>query len=262
MPGMKVMPAVIGFLLWLSCFAASLQAKQTTYVIGIEDINYYPHYDFTGDQPRGYFYDLMQLFSQKSGYQFRFQKLPVKRLYLAAKDDVDFVYPDNPKWQPYLHATFEKIYSEPLIYTLGSTMVRSAHRELAVANVKSLAIIHGFTPFRWLELKKLYNFRIVDVPDVDSALGLLLKDRVDAAVIEYNVANAFLKAQQRTGELVFGENLPFTEVPFLLSTIKHQSVISEFNQFMRSEKSTIRQLKTRYGLIEHKTELGQIPLKN
>ncbi len=259
---MKIRPAIICLLLWFSIVGFPLQAKQPTYVIGIEDINYYPHYDFTAAQPRGYFYDLMQLFSQKSGYQFRFQKLPVKRLYLSAKDDVDFVYPDNPKWQPYLHATFDKTYSDPLIYTLGSTMVRRDNRNLAVANVKSLAIIHGFTPFRWLELKKLYNFRIMDVPDVDSALGLLLKDRVDAAVIEYNVANAFLTAQQKSGELVFGENLPFTEVPFLLSTLKHQAVIAEFNQFMRTEKTAIRQLKAKYKLIEHKAELADAPFKH
>lgn len=40
-------------LLFSSCFCWSLQAK--TYVIGIEQLDYYPHYDFLSPQPRGYF---------------------------------------------------------------------------------------------------------------------------------------------------------------------------------------------------------------
>lgn len=40
----------------------SLQAK--TYMIGVEQLDYYPHYDFKSAQPKGYFFDLIQLYSQ------------------------------------------------------------------------------------------------------------------------------------------------------------------------------------------------------
>jgi polar amino acid transport system substrate-binding protein len=234
------------------------QAKDFT--VGIEDIDYYPHYDFTGAVPRGYFFELMQLFSKKSGHHFKFQKLPVKRLYLAAKDEVDLVYPDNPRWQQYLYASYPKTFSDPVIHTLGSTMVRPENRGLPVAKVKNLAVIHGFTPTRWLELKKIYSFNVFDVQDVPAALGLLLKSRVDAAVVEYNVAQAYLTTQQKSGELVFGEQLPFTEVPFLLSTVDHSELIDEFNQFLQSEQVAIQALKQQFNLIEHKAELAVISI--
>lgn len=250
--------------LWLkaiifSTLVLSLPVVQSKeYTVGIEDINYYPHYDFSGAEPRGYFFELMQLFSKSSGHQFKFQKLPVKRLYLAAKDEVDLVYPDNPLWQQYLYASYPKTFSEPVIYTLGSTMVRPEHRNLSVASVRNLAVIHGFTPTRWLELKKLHNFKVVDVQDAYSALGLLTKQRVDAAVVEYNVAQAYLTEFKLPAALVIGEQLPFPEVPFLLSTVNHSELIAEFNQFLKTERVAIQALKDRFKLIEHKTSLQEL----
>ena len=236
----------------------SAYAKE--FVVGIEDINYYPHYDFTGEQPRGYFFELMQLFSKKSGHHFKFQKLPVKRLYLSAKDEVDLVYPDNPRWQQYLYASYPKTYSEPVIHTLGSTMVRPENRHIPVGRVKYLAIIHGFAPSRWLELKKIYSFKIVDVQDVPAALGLVLKKRADAAVVEYNVAQAYLAGHQKAGELVAGEQLPFTDVPFLLSTVHQPELIAEFNLFLEREQLAIQALKDKFALVEDKPDFSEITI--
>ncbi len=248
----RVILAILGLSL------PSTYAKE--YVVGIEDINYYPHYDFTGEQPRGYFFELMQLFSQKSGHQFKFQKLPVKRLYVAAKGEVDLVYPDNPRWQQYLYASYPKTFSEPVIHTLGSTMVRPENRHIPVARVKYLAVIHGFAPSKWLELKKIYSFNIVDVQDVPAALGLVLKKRADAAVVGYNVAQAYLAAHQQTAELVAGEQLPFTDVPFLLSTVNHPELIAEFNQFLNSEHAAIQALKDKFALVEEKPDFLEISI--
>lgn len=243
---------------WMGLSISSLHAKEI--VVGIEDINYYPHYDFSGAQPRGYFFELMRLFSQKSGHDLRFQKLPVKRLYLAAKDEVDLVYPDNPRWQQYLYKSYPKTYSDPVIHTLGSTMVRPENRQLSVARVNSLAIIHGFAPSRWLELKKIYSFKIVEAQDVPAALGLLLKNRVDAAVVEYNVAQAYLAEHQKRGALVAGEQLPFTDVPFLLSTVNHPELIAEFNQFLKTERVAIQALKDKFALVEQKPAFATITI--
>lgn len=232
---------------------ADAAAKE--YVVGIENIDYYPHYDFASAEPRGYFYELMTLFSKHSGHTFKYRNMPIKRLYVAANDGLDLIYPDNPRWQPYLPVAYTKTYSEPVIYSLGSTMVLPELRHISVARVKNLAVIHGFTPSRWLELKTAHTFRIVDVPDASSALGLLLKKRVDAAVVEYNVAQYYLKQHNKSGGLVFAEELPFTEMPFLLSSVTHPELIAEFNQFLITEKQAIKALKQKFQLIEHKSEL-------
>jgi ABC-type amino acid transport substrate-binding protein len=237
------------------CFSALANAGARQIVVGIEQIDYYPHYDFSAGQQRGFFYDLMQLFGKTAGYEIRYDALPVKRLYQAANNGIDVVYPDNPAWQKYLVADYQKTFSEPVIYTLGSTMVLPEHRQIQLAEFRSLAVIHGFTPYRWLALRGQYKFKIVDVPDSASALGLVLKGRVQAASIELNVAHEYLRRIGQPGALVAAENLPFSELPFLLSSVHKPELIAEFNQFLRKHRREIQQLKQQYHLLEHRQQL-------
>ena len=131
------------------CLCWSLQAK--TYVIGIEQLDYYPHYDFKSAQPRGYFFDLMQLYSQWSGDKFVFKALPVKRLYKDSVELTDFVYPDNKAWQPHLGVDEQitKYYSAPVIYTLGATMVLPHKQQMRLSEFKVLANILINLSFNW-----------------------------------------------------------------------------------------------------------------
>ncbi len=227
-------------------------------VVGMEQIDYYPHYDFSAGRQRGYFFDLMQLFGHKAGYRIVFRALPVKRLYQEAAEGVDLVYPDNPLWQQYLVADYPKVFSDPVVFTLGSTMVLPQHRQISLHRFRSLAVIHGFVPHRWLELREQHNFRIIDVPDAASALGLVLKGRVQGAVVELNVAHDYLQRLGQPGALVAAEQLPFTEVPFLLSTVRKPELITRFNLFLRQHAGEIAALKRSYGLIEHKSELPPV----
>ncbi len=146
----------------------SLQAK--TYVIGIEQLDYYPHYDFKSAQPRGYFFDLIQLYSQWSGDEFVFKALPVKRLYKDSIELTDFVYPDNRAWQPHLDidSNITKYYSAPVIYTLGATMVLPEKRRMTMDEFEVLANIHGFSPTLWMELKNITSLRswMYQMPDL------------------------------------------------------------------------------------------------
>lgn len=240
----------------LLSWSALVAAEPRTIVVGIEQIDYYPHYDFSAGQQRGYFYDLMQLFAKSSGYRISYTALPVKRLYVEANNSIDVVYPDNPSWQQHHLTDHQKTYSEPVVYTLGSTMVLAENRHMPLDKFKSLAVIHGFTPYRWLALQSQYKFRIVDVADSTSALGLVLKARVHGASIELNVANEYLRRQGLSGALVAAEHLPFTELPFLLSSVNKPELIGEFNRFLQQHPTEIKQLKQKYQLLEHRSELN------
>ncbi len=236
----------------LLCWSALLSAEPRQIVVGIEQIDYYPHFDFSPGQQRGFFYDLMQLFGKKAGYQIRFDPLPVKRLYQEANSNIDLVYPDNPAWQQYLVAEYAKTFSDPVIFTLGSTIVLPKDRQIPLDQFRSLAVIHGFTPHQWLELQSRYKFRLVDVADSTSALGMVLKGRVHGAVIELNVANEYLRRIGQPGALVAAETLPFSELPFLLSSVHKPALIAEFNRFLRQYDREIQQLKQKYQLQEHR----------
>lgn len=238
-------------LLWVLCSYSAL-TQAGNYVIGIEEIDYYPHYDFSRGQKRGYFVDLMKLFENHSGHTFKFEPLPVKRLYHSSTSGIDLIYPDNPKWQQYLEAGVEKHYSDPVIYTLGSTLVRPEQQHIHLNQFRTLAVIHGFAPTKWLALQSRYNYRIVDVPDVASALGLVLKGRLDGANIEYNVAQHYLRGIQQQDKLVIGEFLPFTQLPFLISTAKYPELIQEFNLFLQEKAAEVAALKRLYQLQEQR----------
>ncbi|MBY0419149.1 MAG: hypothetical protein K2W88_13955 [Pararheinheimera sp.] len=249
---------VVLMLLFCGFSCWTLQAK--TYVVGIEQLDYYPHYDFKSAQPRGYFFDLMQLYSQWSGDEFIFQALPVKRLYKDAAELTDFVYPDNKVWQPNLDVDQDavKYYSAPVIYTLGATMVLPDKLQLTMANFKILANIHGFSPTLWVELKSGYKFKILDVPDAESALRMTLRGRVDGANVEYNVAQYHLAQMKSAKALVMAEYLPFTNLAFHLSSQKHPEQILRFNQFLIEQQDQIQQLKRRYALVEYREQLPKL----
>lgn len=237
-------------LLILMLFPGLLRADN--YVIGIEQIDFYPHYDFSHRQKRGYFVDLIELFSEKTGHRFTFMPLPVKRLYQSASSGIDFIYPDNPLWQQYYEPGVTKTFSAPVIFTLGSTLVKPELQHISLEQFHSLAVIHGFVPTKWLALKSQYKYRMVDVPDVASALGLVLKGRLDGANIEYNVAQHYLRSIAAQDQLVIAEQLPFTQLPFLLSTVKHPQLLAQFDQFLLEHAEQVSALKRKYQLQEQR----------
>ncbi|WP_337880352.1 transporter substrate-binding domain-containing protein [Rheinheimera sp.] len=246
--------------LTLFCLCLSAAAVAKEYLIGIEQLDYYPHYDFKSAQPRGYIYDLIQLYSQWSGDSFRFVPLPVKRLYADAMELTDFVYPDNSAWQAHLAVAGqpEKIFSDPVIYTLGSTMVRPENAAMQLEQFKVLAHIHGFSPTLWAPLLSQYKIRILEVPDAEFALKMTLRGRVDGANVEYNVAAYHLAQMKQSGALVAGQSLPFSNLAFHLSTQKHPEQIRRFNRFLQEQAAAVKALKQRYALIEFKHQLPAI----
>ncbi len=240
---------------WLALLVVMLfpgLIRADNYVIGIEQIDYYPHFDFSKRQQRGYFVDLIQLYSQKSGHKFTFIPLPVKRLYHSADSEIDFIYPDNPLWQQYIEPGVTKSFSAPVVFTLGSTLVKPEQQHISLEQFRSLAVIHGFVPTKWLALKNQYKYRMVDVPDVASALGLVLKGRLDGANIEFNVAQHYLRSIAAQDQLVIAEQLPFTQLPFLLSTVKYPQVLTQFDQFLLDNAEQVAALKRKYQLQEQR----------
>lgn len=221
--------------------------------IGVQQLDYYPHFDFSAGQKRGYFVELMRLFARSHSYQIRFVPLPVKRLYQELDNGLDLVYPDNPAWPNEL-PMMQKVFSDPVVFSLGSSMVRPEKAHYQLSDVQTVAFIHGYTPTKWLAASRQFRFEMVDVADTGAALGLVLKGRVDATPVELNVANAWLARQQQPGALVVAQQLPFTQLPFLLSTVNRPELIEQFNQFLSVHAAEIAALKKRFALQENRPD--------
>jgi hypothetical protein len=223
---------------------------QTQFVVGTEDLNFYPHYNFTAADSTGFANEVLQLFAQRYGYQLSFQPLPVKRLYHELDNLVDFIYPDNPNWAKYQGSQASRIFSEPLVYNMGTTLVLPANKQITLQQFRTLAVIHGFTPTAWLALHGQHRFKLYEVPNAASAVNLVLRGQLDGADVEYNVAQHILRQQQQEGALVVAQELPMTRVAFHLSTIRHPQVLQQFNQFLLSHKAEITALKQKYQLTD------------
>ncbi|MBZ9612661.1 substrate-binding periplasmic protein [Rheinheimera maricola] len=234
--------------LWF-CVAPAAWAK-TKFTIGTEDINFYPHYDFTAPDSTAFANEVLQLFAKEQGYQFSFQPLPVKRLYHELDNLVDFIYPDNSNWAKYQDSQASRIFSEPVIYNLGTTLVLPANKEINLTQFRTLAVIHGFTPIAWLAMRGEHKFKLYEVPNAVSALNLVLRGQLDGADVEYNVAQQILRDQQQEGALVVASQLPMTRVSFHLSTIRHPQVLQQFNRFLLSHNEQINALKQKYQLTD------------
>ena len=226
--------------------------KAETYVIGAQDFNYYPHYDFTASGDKGFVWAVLQAFSEKTGHQFQYQAMPVKRLQMELnKGEVDLIYPDNPVFYPDGHDNPDKIYSDTLVHTLGGTIVKPWHLGRRVGDIRCISLPLGFTPqVGWQQLVSNDKLDLVKVQDSYSALRLVDLGRVDAADVDYFVSQFISQKDPTLGQFTLDPALPSAVVEFKFAAVSNSKLIEQLNQFIRTESALIETLKAHYGLEE------------
>lgn len=239
--------------LCLVLISFSLQADR--YLIGIEAINFYPHYDFSADSEGGFANEVFALFAEISGHELEMVPLPPKRLYHELDRRMDFIYPDHPRWVQYQGTAPQRYFSQPVTGNLGTAMIRPQLADAGPEDIRSVAIIHGFTPVAWLS-RAADRIELIQVPDAQSAIGLVLKGRVDAADVEYNVGSHILRQMGRESDLLPALNLPYTLGSYHLSAVKHPRLIRQFDEFLSDHRAEIQRLKDKYQIKER---LEQLP---
>ncbi|MCV2886512.1 transporter substrate-binding domain-containing protein [Aestuariibacter sp. AA17] len=234
---------------WTSGLSVVAQDKAQTFIVGVEKIDYYPHYNFQHGSDKGYAWALLEAFAEAHNYKFVYQPLPVARLKRElTKGTVDFAYPDNAKWHH--DESPHKAYSKPLTIAMGGTMVRKDWLPGTLDRFESLSVPRGFTPVKWLELAKNNKVTLVEVNDSRAALELVLKGRVTGADIEYHVAKNLLTIMNQADTLALAPSLPYDTVGFSLSSNQHPEVVESLSAFIESNPTFITHLKSRYGLQE------------
>lgn len=223
--------------------------ESNKFSIGIQDMDYYPYYSFRSGIPEGYFFELMDAFSERYGYDFQYRPLPVSRLYNEFfNGDIDFKFPDDKVWQPSRREAYQIYYSIPLINYTDGVMVLPASRGKGVEQLKYLGIIRGFTP---VAFRDLIDSGEVILYENNSLTGLLMQvvqgrlDGVymDPVIADYNLTDMHLKSR-----LVFDPELPSADGSYYLSTIKHREIITLFNDFMHEEREYLLEIKKAFEL--------------
>ncbi|WP_414829189.1 hypothetical protein [Alteromonas sp. H39] len=237
----------------------SLFAQADTFIVGAQNIQYYPHYDFSQENDKGLAWAILEAYADRSGHELIYYDMPVKRLQLEMlKGNVDFVYPDNPKWYNQIIPASDKFFSTPLTRALGGTIVNPDDVGKGLDRIQRLSIPLGFTPVNWQSRVDQNLTRLVTVTDTLSALYLLKKNRVDAANLEYSVTQYLALTSPQYGPFTLDPALPHDNVGFMLSTINHPEVILDINNFIRTHGELIESLKQKYNLRDPETILQEL----
>ena len=226
-----------------------------TYIVGAQDIEYYPYYNFSSEHDKGLGRAILDAFSKKTGHNFIYLNMPVTRLQIELKKgNVDFVFPDNPKWYNQITHKLGKVYSEPLTDTFAVTLVKKENQGTELSHISKLATPEGFSPVKWKQHIKNGSVEVIGVSSIYEGLKLLQDDKVDAFDVEYNAALYFIQRLPQSASFVADLTLPNDVVSFSLSTLNHADIIDELNAFLLTNSDEINDIKERYG-IEDTTQL-------
>lgn len=237
----------IFFALFLTCV---LNASAMTFTVGVENVDYYPHYAVRHGEYVGYARDLLDKFAAINGYKFKYVILPIRRLSVAFLRDhaIDFKFPDNSNWAPQFRANQPVIYSLSVIDVVEGAMVLPQRKARDLSEVKVLGTILGFTPLPYLDQIKRGSIKLSENANFVGLIQQVLLGRVDAAYIDVAVGEEILMEMRRPGALVYDPSLPRSSSKFTLSTLEHADIIRQFNKFLYQEKNFQIRLCEKYQM--------------
>jgi len=236
----------------------SLAADKPVYSIGVENIDYYPHYAF-GHRKSSFSKELLELFFKQENIKIKFVPLPIKRFnQWYTKDKIDFKYPDNAEWRTNDSSRFKIIYSDIVISYIAGTVVLNSNANLSTENIKKLGTITGFHPTLWINRINKKETKLVEDNNVISVMRLLIHGIVDGINLDYSVINFHLKQIDKEKLLIMNESLPHKKTNFHLSTVKYPKVIKKFNVFLKNNEALIKRLKNKHGIIDDPFDLNNL----
>lgn len=223
-------------------------ADGKSFTVGVETLDYLPHYSVQGGEYKGFAADVLRAFAKEKGYTVQFKPYPVARLIgVFVAGEVDFKYPDNANWAGDAKKGAAIVYSDPVSQITDGAMVTPAMK--GKVQLKTLGAPRGFTPWSYLGDINAGKVKVQELDSVDALIKSVQSNRVDAGYANVDVAQYYMKNTLKTPDaLVFDESLPFDRFTVHLSTIKHAAVVAEFNQFLKDKKGMIDGLRAQYGL--------------
>lgn len=235
-------------------FISTSTSYAKEYIVGVEDVSYYPLYDFSAKSPdnSSFTNELLSSFFRAKGYQFKFVPLPLKRFdKWYTEDAIDFKFPDNVRWRSGPSAKLNITYSKPVLKLTAGTFVLKKNKQVARKNIKRLSTILGFFPTLWYDRVENNSLELVEVSAAVSIVKHMLIENVDATNIDKNVINYNLKLLGKDHhEIVLNEQITHEQYAYHLSSINYPEIIEEFNNFLLENHQLVARIKAKYGIIE------------
>jgi hypothetical protein len=240
--------------LWVSncSYAAEL-------TIGVEDIAYYPYFNFKSQEP-SFSKDLLDKFAEDSGHKITYLPLPINQFSKwLFEEDIDFKFPDNRRWQEAWDTRRLQIYySDDIIRMTAGTVILRKNQNKKQEFFKNIGIVTGFLPTQWVEQLKQGNVKIIEDSSPKVLVNQLLHNIVDGLDIDLAVANYHLKELKLQEELVVSQNTSRQVFSYQLSSLKYPLIIEQFNNWLAQNQSFIHKLKQQYGVLKVEPDLVDI----
>ncbi|WP_374761348.1 substrate-binding periplasmic protein [Pseudomonas sp. sp1636] len=233
----------------LFALLACTSSQAESYVIGVEDMAFAPHYRI--DQQgryQGFARELFDLFATHSGVQLSYRVLPVTRLLPALlQDEVDFKYPDSSHWGQAQKAGTQLHYSQAVVGYVDGVLVAPQRQGQPIGRLKRLGMVNGWTPGGYQARIDGGEIQLSYSEDLRKMIHQVLKKDADGAYFNVVVATHYLdNIRARPGALVFDAKLPHTRGSFHLSSRKHPELIRRFDRFLLERRTEVAALKDRY----------------
>lgn len=224
-------------------------AERTTFVVGVEELDYFPVYAVQKTEYVGAAREILDAFARAQGYALSYRPLPIKRLYAELlSGGIDFKFPDNRAWAPDAKLGQGVTYSQPVIGYVDGVLVRPEHLGRGVEGVRTLGTVSGFTPFAWLDLIRDGRVQLKENPRMDLLLKQVALERLDGAYASVAVASYQLDNMLgMPSALAFDPRLPHSRDYYRLSTVRHTKVIAEFDAWLAANAAQVKAIKDRLG---------------
>ena len=220
------------------CLSAS-DGLRINYVVGVEKQPYAPYFYIEDDQYLGFARELLDRFANAKNITFEYKPYSINELFPALKnDEVHFKFPDSPSWKYPQKMGVKWYYSDPVVPYIDGALVNSFDQRNGIKNLKKIGTITGFTPWGYHHLIQYNKLDLVESDNIDGLVTLLLSRDVDAIYANVQVLVHHLRMNRPASfaKISFNTNLPYTKHQYLLSTIKEQAVLNQFNQFLKDFK--------------------------
>lgn len=234
-------------------FAASAVHAQT-YVVGVEEAAFLPHYNVDAQgQYGGYARELLDRFAKDAGLELTYRPMPAEELLPALlAGRIDFKYPDSPDWSVGAKLERDVHYSQPVARYIDGVLVPPRRVGLGLEQLKRLAVVDGWTPRGYEAALASGQTLLVPGEDLRQMIRQALLKDTDGAFYNVVVATHYLgNIRARPGALVFDPALPHTRGAYHLSSVRHPEVIERFDRFLSERADVVTALKAEHGVEAH-----------
>lgn len=224
-------------------------AQEKIFIVGVENIEYYPLYAYRNGEYIGYSREILDAFAKEHGYTFEYKPLPVLRLFkrFLEEQTLDFKYPDNEYWQSEMREGKTIYYSEPVVDYIDGVVVLPENKGKGIEHLQHLGTVLGFTPWEYLEDIKAGKIKQEECANYISLLEIAKRNRIDGAYGNIDIAKYHLEnTLKQPDALVFDPDLPYTKSSYRVSSMKHPVVIEEFSTWLIEQKEFVESLKAKY----------------